>query len=48
MTARMSMEEAVVLGRRIPPGTTVAADVWSVHYDPDVWGPDVEEFRPER
>lgn len=29
-------------------GTAVAVDVWSLHRYQDVWGPDAEEFVPER
>jgi cytochrome P450 len=32
----------------IPAGMTVMADVWTVHYDQQIWGPDADKFRPER
>ncbi len=32
----------------IPGGMTVCADVWTIHYSKELWGDDVEEFRPER
>lgn len=42
------METCVIGDLLIPKGLTVAADVWTVHYDPQVWGPDADKFRPER
>ena len=32
----------------IEAGTYVQADVFSVHFDEQIWGPDVMEFKPER
>lgn len=32
----------------IPKGTIIQVDVWAVHHDKEVWGDDVEDFRPER
>ncbi|CAI2327100.1 unnamed protein product [Caenorhabditis sp. 36 PRJEB53466] len=29
-------------------GVDVMLDTWTLHHDPSIWGPDVEEFRPER
>jgi len=31
-----------------PKGSTVWFDIWATHYDPNLWGADVEEFKPER
>ncbi|CAL4964535.1 unnamed protein product [Urochloa decumbens] len=35
-------------GVRYPAGVTLVLPLLSVHHDKDVWGPDAEEFRPER
>lgn len=32
----------------LPAGTDVGVNGWVTHYDRDVWGADVDEFRPER
>jgi cytochrome P450 len=37
-----------ILGRRIPGGTIVGCSAWVVHRRPEVFGPDVDAFRPER
>ena len=29
-------------------GTTVCCGIWCVQHDPDIWGEDVQEFKPER
>ncbi len=35
-------------GKFLPPGTTVGVNPWVVHRNQDVFGEDVEAFRPER
>lgn len=35
-------------GHYLPAGTIVGINAWVVHYDEDVFGDDVHEFRPER
>lgn len=32
----------------IQEGEYVLADTFTLHYDPEVWGEDANEFRPER
>jgi len=39
---------ATIAGRFIPAGTTVGANPWVIHRDVQVFGDDVETFRPER
>ena len=39
---------ATIAGKFIPAGTTVGANPWVIHRDPQVFGDDVETFRPER
>ncbi|MQM15851.1 hypothetical protein Taro_048798 [Colocasia esculenta] len=35
-------------GYHVPSGTRLLTNMWKLHRDPQVWGPDLEEFRPER
>lgn len=49
LTGRLCMKTTQVQGITIPQGTMVQPDVWSMHYDPDYWGPeDPKKFNPER
>ena len=42
------MADTVIGGLPVSKGLNIAADVWSLHYDKDVWGSNADEFRPER
>ena len=33
---------------RIPAGSTIVVSIWSIHMNPEIWGPDVADFRPDR
>lgn len=37
-----------ICGHFFPPGTTLSVPTYSVHHSHEVWGPDADEFRPER
>ena len=46
---RRAFEDAVVQGIKIPAGTLVYADLYSIHFNPELWGPeDPYVFCPER
>eukprot|EP01103_Thecamoeba_quadrilineata_P015709 TRINITY_DN5046_c0_g1_i1.p1 TRINITY_DN5046_c0_g1~~TRINITY_DN5046_c0_g1_i1.p1 ORF type:complete len:516 (-),score=92.09 TRINITY_DN5046_c0_g1_i1:41-1588(-) len=45
---REASKETVVGGYNIPEGTWVMMMVYSAQHDPDLWGDDVEQFKPER
>lgn len=42
------MKPCTLKGVHIPKGMTILGDVWSMHHNEDLWGADVEEFKPER
>ncbi|GMT18988.1 hypothetical protein PFISCL1PPCAC_10285, partial [Pristionchus fissidentatus] len=46
--ARTCMKDTTVGEYEIEKGTTVVADTFAVHFDKELWGEDVDEFRPER
>lgn len=37
-----------ILGHHFPAGTVLSVPTYSIHHSPEIWGPDVAEFRPER
>lgn len=39
---------AEICGQYFPAGSEVGINAWVAHYNRDVWGADVDEFRPER
>ena len=48
MPARTLLEPLTVDGRTIPRKSSVMVDYYQLHHNPDVWGDDHMEFRPER
>ncbi|EOA26962.1 hypothetical protein CARUB_v10023058mg [Capsella rubella] len=45
---RLLSEDVKVKGYDIAAGTEVIINAWAIQRDPAVWGPDAEEFKPER
>ncbi|XP_010469800.1 PREDICTED: indoleacetaldoxime dehydratase-like [Camelina sativa] len=45
---RLLSEDVKVKGYNIAAGTEVIVNAWAIQRDPAVWGPDAEEFKPER
>ncbi|XP_065869583.1 cytokinin hydroxylase [Euphorbia lathyris] len=45
---RQSREDIKVNNLTIPKGTNMWIDLVGMHHDPDLWGEDVYEFKPER
>ncbi|KOS19311.1 Benzoate 4-monooxygenase [Escovopsis weberi] len=39
---------AVICGKFFPPGTVLSVPTYSIHHSTEIWGPDANEFRPER
>ncbi|KAM0837372.1 hypothetical protein ACQ4PT_061697 [Festuca glaucescens] len=45
---RQTYEEVELGGVRYPPGVILSLPIVFLHHDPDVWGEDADEFKPER
>lgn len=37
-----------ILGYSFPPGTALSVPAYTIHHSPEIWGKDVEDFKPER
>jgi benzoate 4-monooxygenase len=37
-----------ILGRHYGPGTVLSVPTYTVHHDKNIWGPDADEFNPDR
>lgn len=48
VVARKCMETSTVRGIEIPCGMIIQANVWDIHYNPNIWGDDPQQFKPER
>ncbi|KAI1494854.1 cytochrome P450 [Biscogniauxia mediterranea] len=45
---RVAIKDTTIMGQPVPSGTHVLIPIWLVNRSPDVWGPDAQEFKPER
>ncbi|PNS15932.1 Cytochrome P450 52A13 [Sphaceloma murrayae] len=48
VTVRRSNRPTTLLSRSIPPGTDVVLCPWATNRLPSLWGPDADQFNPER
>lgn len=46
--ARRCMNPCTVGGMDIPVGMCIQANVWTIHRDPEIWGPNTDQLDPER
>ena len=37
-----------ILGTHFPAGTTLSVPAYTIHHSKEIWGPDADQFRPER
>lgn len=48
VTARMTIKDTSVAGQFIPKNTLIFVVPWAINRNPKLWGPDAEEFKPDR
>jgi len=48
LIGREAYQETELGGIKYPPGVTFALPIVCIHHNREVWGDDVDEFRPER
>lgn len=48
MSTRLVMEDTIISDYTFRKGAVVKCPIRPHHWDPDIWGPDVEEFVPDR
>lgn len=44
----MAVRDTQILGQHVPAGTNVVVSPWAINRSKGIWGPDAEDFRPER
>ncbi|EGT38275.1 hypothetical protein CAEBREN_31543 [Caenorhabditis brenneri] len=45
---RKCMRETTINGVTFEEGMNIQVDTWTLHHNPNIWGDDVDEFKPER
>jgi cytochrome P450 len=48
MTTRMASQDDVINGFKVPKGTLVFIPIGAINFDEQAWGPDVDNFNPDR
>jgi cytochrome P450 len=48
MTIRVASHDSTILDHPIPKNTTIIISPWAINVNKDLWGPDAEEFNPDR
>jgi cytochrome P450 len=48
MTQRVATQDDVINGVKVPKGTLVIIAITAINFDESMWGPDVDEFNPDR
>lgn len=48
VTARVATRETRILDQVVPKGTEIIICPWAINKHPELWGPDADDFKPER
>ncbi|KAI1081838.1 cytochrome P450 [Whalleya microplaca] len=48
LTLRDTAVDTTIMGQKVPKGTKIVLAPWAVNFDKALWGPDANEFNPER
>jgi cytochrome P450 len=48
LSPKVTEKDTTLLGARLPKGTALAVPVEALNRDPALWGPDADEFNPDR
>lgn len=48
LVPRLACQDVTIDGYHVAAGMMVITNAWAIGRDPDSWGPDPDEFRPER
>ncbi|KAI6354355.1 hypothetical protein MCOR25_008651 [Pyricularia grisea] len=48
LTIRDTARDTTILGNFVPKGTRVFIGIWAINKSKELWGPDADQFRPER
>lgn len=48
VTMREAVTDTTLMGNYVPKGSTIMLCVWAVNFSKELWGPDADEFNPDR
>ncbi|TLD20332.1 hypothetical protein PspLS_08493 [Pyricularia sp. CBS 133598] len=48
LTIRDAARDTTILGNFVPKGTRIFIGIWAINKSKELWGPDADQFRPER
>lgn len=48
VTMREAVSDTTLMGHYVPKGSVIMLCMWAVNFSKELWGPDADEFKPER
>lgn len=48
VTMREAVSDTTLMGHYVPKGSVIMLCTWAVNFSKELWGPDADEFKPER